>query len=48
MKVRREKAPALTAASPTSAVDCHLATDQAAPAEAGLTGLGTESRSALN
>jgi peptide/nickel transport system ATP-binding protein len=48
MKVCREKAPALTAVSPASAVACHLATEEAAAAEAGLTALGTQSRSTLN
>jgi peptide/nickel transport system ATP-binding protein len=48
MKVCREKAPALTAVSPASAVACHLATGEASAAEAGLAGLGTQSRSGLN
>jgi peptide/nickel transport system ATP-binding protein len=48
MKVCREKAPALTAVSPASAVACHLATDEAAAAETGVTALGTQSRSTLN
>jgi peptide/nickel transport system ATP-binding protein len=48
MKICREKAPALTAVSPASAVACHLATEEAAAAEAGLTALGTQSRSTLN
>ena len=48
MKVCREKAPALTAVSPASAVACHLATNEASAAEVGLTGPVMESRSTLN
>jgi peptide/nickel transport system ATP-binding protein len=48
MKVCREKAPALTAVAPAAAVACHLATDEANTVEAGLAGVGVESRSILN
>ena len=48
MQVCREKAPALTAVSPSAAVACHLAAGEASAAEAGFTALEMDSRSSVN